>query len=224
MRTRLYLSHEPGLDVLFAKEFGIPNDGQPAECFRLVGDDFAFFHLGERGPAVGFTVTDFSTFDPDDEDLAPIWDEPLFDVPLLALREAPAGAIIRAAKLHFDGRESLNRFHFNQAVNLTGRVALKHWILCLEAGDSMAHFAIGYTLYDLGRYQEAYRHLRYYAEIAPNHPWNWVWFGKAATALGALGEARDAYQRAIQLETEEGEEETDARELLTELDGGEQAA
>ncbi len=31
----------------------------------------------------------------------------------------------------------------------------------------MAHFALGYTLYELGRYHEAYRHLRYYAQIAP---------------------------------------------------------
>ena len=32
----------------------------------------------------------------------------------------------------------------------------------------MAHFGLGYTLYDLGRFQEAYRHLRHYTEIAPH--------------------------------------------------------
>lgn len=219
MGTRLYLSHEPSLDVLHAKEYGTPDDGVPDDAWRPVSDDFAFFHLGELGPAAGFTVTNFSEFDPDADEVSAIWDEPLFDVPVLALREAPAGAIVHAARIHFNGRESLNRFHFNQAVNLRGMEALKHWILCLECGDSMAHFAIGYTLYELERYEEAYRHLRYYAEIAPSHPWNWVWFGKAAAALGARGEARDAYLRAIDLE-ETGAEETDAVELLAELNDG----
>lgn len=50
----------------------------------------------------------------------------------------------------------------------------------------MAHFALGYTLYELERYHEAYRHLRYYAQIAPAAPWNWCWFGKAAAAVGEL--------------------------------------
>ena len=224
MRSRLYLSHDPGLDVLHAKEFGTPDDGVPDDAWRPVSDNFGFFSIDERGPVAGFTVTDFSAFDADAEEVAAIWDEPLFDVPLLALREAPAGAIIRAAAIHFDGRPSLNRLHFNLAVNKSGEEALPHWLACLEAGDSMAHFAIGYTLYELGRFHDAYRHLRYYAEMAPSHPWNWVWFGKAAAALGATGEARDAYLRAIQLEDEQGEEETDAEELLAELGGHEEAA
>ena len=79
----------------------------------------------------------------------------------------------------------------------------------------MAHFALGYTLYDLGRYHEAYRHLRYYAQIAPAHPWNWCWFGRAAAGIGELGEARSAYERAIELG--DGEDETDATDLLGEL-------
>lgn len=81
----------------------------------------------------------------------------------------------------------------------------------------MAHFALGYRLFDLERYEEAYRHLRYYAEIASHHPWNWVWFGKAAETLGAIGEAREAYERAIELE-EAGGDETDAPDLLRGLE------
>ena len=64
----------------------------------------------------------------------------------------------------------------------------------------MAHFALGYTLYDLGRFHEAYRHLRYYAELAPAGSWNWCWYGKAAQAIGEIDEARAAYRRAIELE------------------------
>ncbi len=100
---------------------------------------------------------------------------------------------------------------------LEGEEALVAWLACLEAGDSMAHFALGYTLYDLGRYVEAYRHLRYYTEIAPSHPWNWCWFGKAAEAVGEIAEARRAYQRAIALE-EAGEDETEAWDRLAALD------
>src|SRR4051794_27232828 len=47
----------------------------------------------------------------------------------------------------------------------------------------MAHFALGYTLYELGRFKEAYRHLRYYTEISPQGAWNWCWLGKAAQAV-----------------------------------------
>ena len=53
---------------------------------------------------------------------------------------------------------------------MEGEKALNVWRCCLEAGDSMAHFAIGYTLYELERYREAYGHLRHYAELAPQLP------------------------------------------------------
>ena len=84
-----------------------------------------------------------------------------------------------------------------------GEAALADWLDCLEAGDCMAHFALGYTLYDLGRYHEAYRHLRYYAELAPAGPWNWCWYGKAAEAIGEYGEAQTAYRRAIAIERDQ---------------------
>lgn len=93
--------------------------------------------------------------------------------------------------------------------------ALHLWLSCLEAGDSMAHFALGYTLYELERHHEAYRHLRYYTHIARAEPWNWCWFGKAATAVGELGEARFAYEHAIELSADA--DETYAPELLREL-------
>jgi tetratricopeptide (TPR) repeat protein len=81
----------------------------------------------------------------------------------------------------------------------------------------MAHFALGYTLHDLGRHREAYRHLRHYVEIAPAGSWNWCWFGKAAEAVGEIEEARDAYRHALWLELQ-GEQETEAEELLDQLE------
>ena len=63
----------------------------------------------------------------------------------------------------------------------------------------MAHFALGYTLYELGRFRESYAHLRHYAELAPLGSWNWCWLGKAAAAIGETAEAERAYRRAIEL-------------------------
>jgi Flp pilus assembly protein TadD len=80
----------------------------------------------------------------------------------------------------------------------------------------MAHFGLGYTLFDLGRHHEAYRHLRHYTEIAPAGAWNWCWLGRAAEAIGEVAEARAAYERAIAL-SEEGDYDTDAAELLAAL-------
>ena len=37
----------------------------------------------------------------------------------------------------------------------------------MQAGEPIAHYGLGVTLYRLERFQ-AYRHLRYYTEIAPN--------------------------------------------------------
>ncbi len=87
------------------------------------------------------------------------------------------------------GEQSINREFFSLATKRSGELALTNWRCCLEAGDSMAHFALGYTLYELGRYHEAYRHPRYYAQIAPASAWNWCWLGKAAQAIGETGEA-----------------------------------
>ena len=118
----------------------------------------------------------------------------------------------------FGDGESVNRFFFETRVpEARGEEALAYWRACLEAGDAMAHFALGYTLYELGRFREAYRHLRYYTEIAPAGSWNWCWFGKAAEALGEIGEARAAYSRALELERE-GDEETDAAERLARIE------
>ncbi len=127
-----------------------------------------------------------------------------------------------AARTLFAGEQSVNREFFSLATQRSGGPALTNWRCCLESGDSIAHFALGYTLYELGRYHEAYRHLRYYAKIAPASAWNWCWLGKAAQAIGEVGEARAAYERACEIEVAAGEdaEETEAAELLVGLDGG----
>jgi tetratricopeptide (TPR) repeat protein len=217
---RLYLSFDPDLDWLAALEFGCVDEGQPSDRWLRVSSSFDWYLGAAQGPILGFTVLDFSEFDPEEPEVPELWKGPHFDVPLLGLTDASAGQIVLAARNHFNGRPSLNRFLFNLAALANAEddleEALRLWEACLESGDSMAHFAVGYTLYDLGRYQEAYRHLRHYVEIAPGASWNWCWFGKGAEAVGELEEARRAYERAIELE-EAGDQETDAWEGLSRL-------
>ena len=215
---RLYLNHIAELDRLMALEFGRAYDGQHRQNWREVGEHFGFLHDGPDGPIVGFGVNEFTTFDVDDPELADIWTAAEFEVPLLGLPRANAAEIIIAARPLLGDHSTVNRQFFSAAVDAQRadpQEALRLWLSCLEAGDSMAHFALGYTLYELERYHEAYRHLRYYAQIAPAAPWNWCWFGKAAAAVGELGEARFAYEHTIELSGDA--DETDAPELLCEL-------
>ena len=215
---RLYLNHIADLDWLIALEFGRVDDAQAPENWRGVSESFGFLHEQPGGPEVGFKILDFSQFDPDAPDVAEIWDGPRFDAPVLGLCAVPAGEIVLAARALFGEQSSINRQFFSAATDAEGEEALGLWLACLQAGDAMAHFGLGYTLYELERFQEAYRHLRHYTEIAPCGSWNWRWLGKAAEAVGETAEARAAYERAIELESN-GDQETDARELLERLDG-----
>ena len=226
-RPRLYLNHiapeyVPGygdwFDWLIALEFGRVDDMQPSENWRGVDDHFGFLHDHPGGPEVGFKVKHFSEFDANAPDVEEIWSGAGFDAPALGLTNVSAGEIVIAARTLFAGESSINRAFFDAANAAEDpREALAHWLACLQAGDSMAHYGLGYTLYELGRYHEAYRHLRHYTEISPCGGWNWCWLGKAAEAIGEFVEARQAYERALELEPEH-DEETDARELLAALD------
>jgi len=217
----LFISHCTDLNCLSALEYGRVFDGQPPECWEPLDEDeqFAFYRHPDSRSIAGFHIVEFSDFDPDELEGSPVWTGPRFTAPLLGLSDVPAGEIVVAADRFFAGRDSLNRSLFRQAMGLEGEEALAAWLAVLETGDSMAHFALGYTLYELQRFRLAYRHLRYYAEIAPHASWNWSWLAKAAAAIGQLEEARRACRCAIAL-TEAGDAETDAAELLVRLGGG----
>ncbi len=214
---KLYLNRIAEFDWLIALEFGRVDDGQASDHWRGVTESFGFLLDSPGGSEVGFKIVDFSDFDPEHPEVAVIWSEPHFDVPLLGLTGASAGEIVTAARPLLGEGSTVNRWYFDAAVKAEGEEALSLWLACLQAGDSMAHFALGYTLYELGRHHEAYRHLRHYTEIAPAAAWNWCWLGKAAEAIGELTEARVAYERAIELS--EDDDETDAPELLERLRG-----
>lgn len=218
-RPVLKLSLIPGMDHLSALELGVIDDGQPSERWVGTGADesVGLLHDAPDGRLVGFVIKDVSGYDPDAPDNAPLWDGPRVDVPELGLTDVPPNAVVVAARALYGDGPTVNRVFFAQAVAATGEDALQAWLLCLQAGDSMAHYALGYTLLELGRAPEAYRHLRYYAGIAPGASWSWCYYGRAAAAIGELAEAQAAYERAIEI----GPDETDAEELLAALLAGE---
>ncbi len=96
---------------------------------------------------LGFKLVGFSQFDVEATEVAEIWGEPLFDVPLLGLRGVPAGEVVLATRALLGDEPTINREYFSEAVATEDpEEALPLWLACLESGDSMAHFALGYTL------------------------------------------------------------------------------
>ena len=218
-RPRLFISRDADYDWLIALEFGVTDDGQPEELWRPVSEGLRYLYdAPEGGRCLGFVVQHFSEFDPQADEVDEIWRGPRFDVPTLGLTSASAGEIVVATEAFLGEQSTVNRYFFDQAVAASRRPrkAVERWRYCLQTGDVMAHYGLGYTLYELGCHHEAYRHLRAYTEIAPTNTWAWCWFGKAAEALGETDEAIAAYNRAVELE-EGGGDETDAADLLDDL-------
>ncbi len=132
----------------------------------------------------------------DAEEHAEIWRGLRFDAPLFGLSSAPrrarscspcAPSCARIDEL------TMNRVYFHAALGEDGEEAAGYWRACLECGDMMAHYGLGYTALrarGLPAPHGAYRHLRRYTELVPTNAWAWCWFGKACAALGALKLAR----------------------------------
>lgn len=207
----LFINRDVDYDWLIALVFGRVLDGQPDDHRVAVGDDAAWVLDGPGGDIVGFAVQRLNEFDPDAVD--GLWSGPRFAAPALGLADASAGEIVVASQARFARCSTLNRRCFDAAVESDGVEAARAWAACLETGDSMAHYGLGYTLVGLGHYREAYAHLRFYTELAPFNAWAWCWLGQAAAGLASPEEARAAYARALELE-EAGGFETDALELL----------
>lgn len=216
-RPRLFISQDADDGWLTALEFGLVDDGQPAERWTSVGERVRLLYDEDGERCLGFRVSRVRQYDPEAPGYEELWDGPRFDVPALGLTDVPPNAILVATRALFGTATTVNRELFDLGTKAQGEAALRRWLRCLQSGDSMAHYGIGYSLYDLGRHQEAYRHLRHYAELAPYEPWTWAWYGRAAAAIGETVEARSALARAAELDEER---ETDALELLDELDAG----
>ncbi len=183
---------------------------------------FAFALRDLGGPVRGFVAEEVSQHDPDELSGA-VWDGPRFDVPTLGLKRVTAGEILLPADVAFQ-TSTADVKCFDLAVSKEDPdEAERIWRSCLQIGEMKAHFGLGYTLFELKRYDEAYNHLRFYPTLCPHNAWAWCWYGKAAQAIGEFAEARRAFARAIECE-ERGGDETEAGKLLRELDSSARGA
>jgi tetratricopeptide (TPR) repeat protein len=209
----LFINRDPDLDWLIALEYGRVCDGHPPEQFRAVGKHFGWMLDRPGGRRViGFCVTALREFDP--EAHPALWRGPHFDAPLFGLTRARAGEIVLATKAALLDEPTTNRCYFADAVADEGERALAAWRQCLECGDQMAHYGLGYTLLALDRAREAYGHLRFYTELSPANAWAWCFLGQACEAIGETAEARAAYEKAAELA-----DDTDAHARLRALQG-----
>jgi tetratricopeptide (TPR) repeat protein len=219
-RPTLQISYDADQDYLEATLPGAVIDG-PLE--EEVDEILEGLHLVRRagGPVVGFGVQDAFAWDPEaNAGDAAVWGERLrFDVPTLALTDAPIGLVVLAAQRTLEGSTS-DVLWFDLAVAQgEDPAAAEHWWrACLATGQLRAHFGLGYTLLALDRPGEAYGHLAAYTGLAPHNSWAWHWRGQAAEALGEPGEAIACFRRAVEAEAA-GSWETDADAHLERLDG-----
>lgn len=209
-------------DRLIAIEFGRVIDGKGADEYVAVDDDFSYVLSEPHGYVIGFTVDNFASFDA--EGVEVIWEggpfatPAVFDVPVLGLEGASAGAIATLAAVVFAGISTADAELFNWAVEIerAGEEKVERWRLCLAAGNLLAHFGLGYSLCEVGRFHQAYTHLRRYTELVPRNSWAWCWLGQACVGCGDPDEARQAFQAALRLERS-GSFATDAEERLAAL-------
>ena len=233
-RPVLRVSYDAHEDFLLALVFGETIDGHlddETEPFAELPDEETgeleeagwFYFRGPGGPLIGFGIDRASAWDLHGELFsadAPLWDDPRFDVPTLALRNATVGEIMLAAE-SFIQSSTADVVWFGEAVDAgcDGRwdEAEELWRSCLESGDMRAHYGLGYTLVELGRPREALGHLAMYTEICPRNAWAWVWRGRAAEAVGEPADAASCFRRALECEAL-GSTETTAAELLEGLE------
>ena len=214
------LSVDPWWSLLTCLAFGHCDDGIGDERHAaLEEDERIVLLLDEEGASIGFLAIDYAEIDPETLTSADVWDEgPRFDVPALGLTSASIGEILLAVRARYDEEEgTIAAVHFHLGINSEGEEAAHHFQCAVEAGEMKAHFALGYTLVELGRPQVAYSHLRRYTELVPLNSWAWCWLGRACAEMGEIAEARAAYLRAVDLE-DDGSFATDAAQRLDALD------
>jgi hypothetical protein len=106
-----------------------------------VSESFGFLHQDRGGPALGFKVLGFSTFDPEGPEVAEIWSGPRFDAPVLGLRGVVAGEIILAAMALFGDNASVNRRRSNLRLDHKKRAspALRRYFGSNRDGGLLLH-------------------------------------------------------------------------------------
>lgn len=221
-RQVVRVSYDEPFDFLTAAVPNVVIDGLLADEVDEPLDGLYVFHRGPDGPVVGFGVDDAFAWDVIGNEEDVVWNdaELRFDVPTLGLRDASIGAIVLAAQGTIQGSTpdvEMFRAAVHESAEDNWGEAEELWRQCLAGGEMKAHYGLGYTLLELGRPHDAFGHFVTYTELTPRLAWGWRYRGLAAAGMGDVDEARKCYERAIECE-DEGSDETDADELLAELD------
>jgi ADP-ribosyl-[dinitrogen reductase] hydrolase len=213
----MLVSNVPDRDALYLLERPYFYDGlepdrevEICEHVRLVLDL-------DSSRCVGFWVGGLSEFDFEAPENRAVWTGPRFDVPALGIEEGTIGLIAATARLTLGSLRTPDRVLFDAAVQTKNRAeALELWQACLAEGNELARFAVGYTLVELGRAEEAHEHLKRYSAYARRNAWAWCWLGQACEALADWEGAEYAYRQALDAAAA-GSFDTDAADRLAGL-------
>ncbi len=211
------VSNVPDRDALYVheREYAF-DDLEPARSIEICDGVRLMLDL-ESERCVGFAMRGFASFDFESPANAAVWRGPRFDVPPLGIEQGTVGLIAASARLVLGDLRTPDRVLFDRAVAAgQSEKALLLWQACLEQGNELARYALGYTLLDQGRPAEAREQLKHYSSIVRANAWAWCYLGQACEQLEDWEEAEYAYRQAVAA-TQAGALETDAPARLADM-------
>jgi len=213
----MLVSHVPARDALYVHERAfVFDDLEPARCVEVCDQVRLMLDLS-ADRCVGFVMNGLSCFAFEAPENAVVWGRPRFDVPALGIEQGTVGLIAATARLLLAGLRTPDRVWFDQALAAgESEEAIELWQACLDEGNELARYALGYTLLNHGRALEAKEQLKHYSSLVRWNAWAWCYVGQACEALEDWEEAEYAYRQALTA-TRAGANDTDAPERLAEL-------
>jgi ADP-ribosyl-[dinitrogen reductase] hydrolase len=213
----MLVSNVPDRDVLYVHEREFAWDGlEPSRELEICEDVRLMFDT-PNGRCVGFFLGGLSHFEFEAPQNAAIWTGPRFDIPPLGIEQGTVGLIAATVRLAIGGLRTPDRVLFDAALAAGNTEdALELWEACLQAGNELARYSLGYTLLHLDRPAEAHEPLKRYSANVRGNSWAWCYLGQACARLVDREGAEYAYRQALKA-TEAGSYETDAPERLARL-------
>ncbi|MGO9753824.1 MAG: ADP-ribosylglycohydrolase family protein [Solirubrobacteraceae bacterium] len=211
------VSNVPDRDVLYVLERGYVDDGLERERKLEICEHVSLILDLDRRRCVGFIFGKLSDFDFEAPASSVVWSGPRFDVPALGVEQGTVGLVAATARLVLGELRTPDRVLFDAAVRTEDSIeALTLWEACLDEGNELARYALGYTLLALGRAREAHEQLKRYSSRVRRNAWAWCYLGQACEQLEDSEGAEYAYRQALE-STDAGSFDTDADERLAAL-------
>jgi hypothetical protein len=170
----VFVSHLPEEDTLYVLLRGYVADGLEPERKVEICEGVSLVLDLDGKACVGFIFGGLSDFDFEASTNAAVWTGPRFDVPALGIDQGTVGLVSATARLVLGTPRTPDRLLFDTAVNVTDpEEALAIWEACLAEGNELARYAIGYTLLELERPEEAHEQLKRYSALVRRNAWAW---------------------------------------------------